>query len=261
MNLKHHLRSAARKAGYDVIPFTSKWSAAARRRSLFIGFGIDVVLDVGANTGQYGHELRHDLRFGGRICSFEPMSDAYGRLEARATGDPMWTTYQLALGDVVGRATINLAANSESSSILEMLPSHSDAAPEAQFVGTEEIQVETLDAIFDDVARPGERVYLKIDTQGFEGRVLRGADRSLATIDTIQVEMALTPLYDGEMAFRDLLDLLLGRGYEMVGLEPGFSDPRTGRLLQVDGIFHREGGGVPHAPIGRATSPAERSRR
>ena len=83
-------------------------------------------------------------------------------------------------------------------------------------------------------------MYLKIDTQGFEGRVLQGADRSLAEIDTIQIEMALTPLYEGEMTFIDLCQLLLGKGYVIVGLEPGFADPRTGQLLQADGIFHRE---------------------
>ncbi len=240
MNVKHELRRLVWKVGYDVTPFNATWSGVARRRDLLWSLGIDVVLDVGANVGQYGSQLRRDVGFEGRICSFEPMRGAFRVLEAEAADDPKWSTFNLAIGDVAGSATINIAANSESSSLLPMLTSHSEAAPESRFVGTEKIETQTLDALFDDLCAPGERVYLKIDTQGFEGRVLAGADRSLPKIDTLQIEMALTPLYEGEIAFADLLELLLGRGYMIVGLEPVFADPRTGRLLQVDAVFHRE---------------------
>jgi FkbM family methyltransferase len=200
---------------------------------------IDVVLDVGANAGQFAHHLRRDLDFEGRICSFEPLSVPFRRLQTRAAEDPNWQAFNFALGDDEGMATINVAANSESSSILEMLPLHVEAAPESRFVGTEDVEIRTLDAIFHDLCDPGEGVYLKIDTQGFEGRVLRGADRCLPKIDTVQVEMSLTPLYSNELTFGELYQLLLGKGYAMVGLEPGFTNPRTGQLLQADAIFHR----------------------
>jgi FkbM family methyltransferase len=200
---------------------------------------IDVVLDVGANAGQFAHGLRRDLAFEGRICSFEPLNVPFRRLQSRAAEDPDWQAFNFALGDVGGTATINVAANSESSSLLEMLPSHVEAAPQSKFVGTEDVEVRKLDAIFDDLCQPGESVYLKIDTQGFEGRVLQGADRSLPKIDTVQVEMSLTPLYSSELSFDELYQLLLGKGYDMVGLEPGFTNPQTGQLLQTDAIFHR----------------------
>ena len=120
-----------------------------------------------------------------------------------------------------------------------MLPAHLDAAPESRFVGSEQIEIQTLDAMFRDLVRPGEHVFLKVDTQGYEGRVLRGAEQSLRAIETVQLEMPLAPLYDGELGFGELVRLMLDDGFEIVGLEPGFSDPSTGRLLQVDGIFHR----------------------
>jgi FkbM family methyltransferase len=240
MRLKHGLRRAARRVGYDVTPFDAKWSPVARRGHLLGFLAVDLVLDVGANTGQYGYELRSDLGYRGRIVSFEPLGEAYRELRARAVDDPTWRTFNVGLGDEAGRFMINVAANAESSSMLEMLPAHAHAERESRFVGTQEIEVTTLDEIFDEVTRPGDRVYLKIDTQGFEGRVLRGADRSLRKIDTIQLEMSLTPLYDGEAGFFELSRLLVDHGYVLFGLEPGFSDPRSGRLLQVDGIFHRE---------------------
>jgi FkbM family methyltransferase len=144
---------------------------------------------VGANAGQFAHRLRRDLGFEDRICCFEPLSVPFRSLQSRSAEDPDWQAFNFALGDVEGSATINVAANSESSSLLEMLPSHVEAAPRSRFVDTEDVEIRTLDAIFDDLCRSGEDVYLKIDTQGFEGRVLQGADRSLPKIDTVQVEM------------------------------------------------------------------------
>jgi len=58
--------------------------------------------------------------------------------------------------------------------------------------------------MFDDLCSNGDEIYLKIDTQGFELRVQKGADRSLSRIRTIQLEMPLTDLYKGEATFLDL---------------------------------------------------------
>ncbi len=239
MSVKLKVRRQLRKLGYDIARFTPESHPIARRGRLMSSFQIDVVLDVGANAGQYAQELRGDLGFPGRICSFEPLAAPFHVLQERAAEDPKWSAFNFGLGDVTGKATINVAGNSESSSLLEMLPRHLEAAPDSGFLGTEDIEVKTLDAVFDDLCAPGERVYLKIDTQGFESRVLRGADRCLARIDTVQVELSLTPLYVGEAPLVEMCQMLVGGGYTMVGLEPGFADPRTGQLLQADGIFHR----------------------
>ena len=80
---------------------------------------------------------------------------------------------------------------------------------------------------------------MKIDTQGFEEKVIKGAENSLRFIDIIQIEMSLTPLYRGEILLPEMYALLRKKGYEMVSIEQGFSDSRSGVLLQVDGIFSR----------------------
>ncbi len=238
MSVKHKVRTQMRKLGYDIARFDPESHPLARRGCLLRLLQIDVVLDVGANAGQYAQDLR-ELGFTGRICSFEPLTAPFQVLRERAAGDPGWSAFNFGLGYVTGHTTINVAGNSESSSLLDMLPRHLEAAPDSGFVGTEEVEIKTLDSVFDDLCAPGERVCLKIDTQGFERRVLRGADRSLPGIGTLQVEMSLTPLYVGEPTFVEMSQLLLDKGYTMVGLEPGFADPRTGQLLQADGIFHR----------------------
>ena len=159
--------------------------------------------------------------------------------ERRASADPLWRIHRMAVGDRDGVATLNLAGNSLSSSLLEMLPAHADSAPESAYVGTEAVPTRRLDGLFESLATAGNAVFLKIDTQGFERQVLEGAAGCLDRIATLQVEMSLVPLYAGAPSFDELLTTLASRGYELVGLEPGFAEPATGRLLQADGLFHR----------------------
>jgi len=82
--------------------------------------------------------------------------------------------------------------------------------------------------------------YLKLDTQGFEGRVLAGAKSALPFIGLIQMEMPLLPLYRGELSFMELHHNLLNQGFQLVSLEPGYCEPATGHMVQVDGIYSRE---------------------
>ena len=239
MGLQRSLRKVLWRFGYDVSRFKPSSNPIAPRRKLIESSGITTVLDVGANTGQFAQQMRNDLSFRGKIVSFEPLSTAYGILAGRAADDPSWEVFNVALGDKAGTGEIHVSGNSQSSSLLDMLPAHLEAAPESIYIGSETIRIQTLDAVFEDIAAEGDVVYLKIDTQGFEKKVIDGARASLARIDYIQMEMSFTPLYDGELPFHEMHRFLRELGYELVSVEPGFTDIRTGRLLQADGIFRR----------------------
>jgi FkbM family methyltransferase len=238
MNLRRLVRRLFWTLGIDLHQFHPATSTMARRRMLFDTFAIDTVLDVGANVGQFAEELRKDVRYSGHIISFEPLSRAYSLLEAKAKKDPAWRTFHCALGNAEEAQTINIASNWESSSLLGMLPAHQQSAPDSKYVGSESIVVRKLDSIFDEICAQSSSVYLKIDTQGYESFVLEGAAKSLPRIGTLQVEMSLVPLYEGQVLFRGLFDILAKAGYVLVALEPTFSAP-TGQMLQIDGIFHR----------------------
>jgi len=200
---------------------------------------IDLVIDVGANSGQYGRALRAS-GYNGRILSFEPLSSARSDLEAVSLRDDKWSIGErMAVGDHDGVVTINIAGNSTSSSILDMLDSHQRAAPYALYVGSEEVPVRRLDSVQHPFLDESTRPFLKIDTQGYESRVLEGAEGLLKRVKGVQVELSLRPLYDGQVLWRDIIDSLERCGFEVWSLVPGFLDPETGRMLQCDGIFLR----------------------
>ena len=201
-------------------------------------FEVDLVLDVGANAGQFGRQLRA-MGYRGRMVSFEPLAQPFRKLKFNTATFPNWQAVQLALGDTDEARTIHVAGNSQSSSFLEMLPQHLAAAPKSAYVGTESVTVRRLDSVIDQYCGPRERVFLKIDTQGYEAAVLRGAGQSLTRCIGVQLEMSIAPLYQGELLLPELIGEMVKHGFALMHLKPGFFDPRTGELLQLDGLFFR----------------------
>ena len=240
MSARGFVRKCIQRTGWDIKRFDPRSSEASQLVRQIVVNKIDVVFDVGANTGQFAAKLR-DGGFPGRIVSFEPSTGAHMMLIKRAQGDANWIIApRMALGDHNGTTTLNIAGNSVSSSVLPMLPTHRSAAPESLYVGSETVDLRTLDGISADLATDAQRVFLKLDVQGFEYKVLRGAEKFLRRVSGIQTELSLVPLYDGEHLFHPMLHHLEEQGYELWSIVPGFVDHETSRLLQLDAVFFRK---------------------
>jgi FkbM family methyltransferase len=197
---------------------------------------VDLLLDVGANTGQFAKKIRR-LGFNEEIVSFEPLTSAYSELVKNARNDSRWKVYdQCAIGDFDGEIEINVSANSHSSSILNVSKVHLDAAPSAAYMAKEKVSIKKLDTVAPELA--GNRILLKIDTQGFEDKVLSGAkEKMLQRVKIIQLEMSLLPLYENAMLFPQMLQLLSDLGYEPVFYSPGYTNRTNEHIQQVEGYF------------------------
>jgi FkbM family methyltransferase len=201
---------------------------------------ISLVLDIGANKGQYGKSLRNETGYKGRIVSFEPLLDAFGELQRQASRDPLWECHNIAFGDSVGTATINISANSHSSSLLPVSSRTVEIEPSVRYVGTQEVLVQRLDLTLDQFVKPGDNIFLKIDTQGYEFKILNGALGVINRFALIQLETSFFEVYRGEALIGDVIKFLDYLGYRIVSIEPGWQNPVTGELLQADVIFGRK---------------------
>ncbi len=210
---------------------------AVRRQKMLETHGVDLVFDVGAAKGGYAQELR-EFKYSGRIVSFEPIAAAYAELQAASSGDDRWTCVHSALGSSAGRQTINIASNSDSSSLLPMTESHTQAAPQVTYVATEEVEVARLDDVADRYLEPDTAAFLKLDTQGFERQVLSGSGQTLPHCVGMQLELSFVPLYEGGMLVDEAIPMAYAAGYRLAALEPGFASG-DGPVLQADGIFFR----------------------
>jgi FkbM family methyltransferase len=209
-----------------------------RRKKLLEHYQVSKILDVGANSGQYALETRK-LGYKGKIISFEPVKSVYNELKKKVEKSSHWECYNYGLGDNDVDLEINISQNTFSSSILSIMPQHVNSAPESKVVNKEKICVKKLDSIFNSIVNDGENVLLKIDVQGFEKKVLDGAKESLEKIKGIQIEMSIEELYSGEILYKDMINLLESYGFMLHSLENGFYNQKTGKLLQVDGVFFK----------------------
>lgn len=238
MPLRSAVRRLARKIGYDIIPYTAASSGSYRRQVLLDSYSITAVIDVGANTGQYGRELRR-AGYRGKIVSFEPLPTAFENLCRVASLDGNWVCHGIALGETDDVVELHVAGNSVSSSILPMLDAHTSAEPTSAYTTSVQVPLHRLDDLASDILQSEDRLSLKLDVQGYELAVLNGAANTIENAYLIECELSLIPLYKGQLLYREMIDHLYSLGFDLVGIDPGFVDVSSGRLLQVDGVFAR----------------------
>lgn len=238
-SVKQGIKQLLYGAGIEAHRFHPNTSPLARLMAALRAFDIDLVLDIGANEGQFAKELR----IGGysrRIVSFEPLTAAHRRILQESNSDSDWDVHpRCALGDRHSEIELNISGNSVSSSILPMLTSHSSAAPESAYLGHESAPLITLDSVAPAYIEGAQAPFLKIDTQGYEWHVLDGALATLPKVRGIQMELSLVPLYEGQRLWRECIERLEAEGFVLWALQSVFVDPATGRTLQWDGLFFR----------------------
>ncbi|MFE9556366.1 FkbM family methyltransferase [Streptomyces sp. NPDC006692] len=245
--LLRRARRALRRLGVDVVRHRPGADDLVR---LLGRYEIDLVIDVGAHRGDFGVRLR-EAGYRGRIVSFEPLREARAELRHRAALDDTWSVLPYALGDRTGTATLNVSGHcGPASSFLEMLPRHRAAAPRTAYTGDVIVETRRLDELWEQVTAPGERIFLKLDVQGYEAQVLRGVGEFADEICGLRIGAPLVPLFKGAPLFDELLALAReGLGLTLMSMAPGLSDPHDGRLLQCDLVLLREDGPRPDEQV------------
>jgi FkbM family methyltransferase len=224
--------------GYRIEKYPS--GGLKRRLDLLKSFNVDMIFDIGANEGQYVQIMR-SLGYDRKVVSFEPLSNSYKHLAKNAESDNKWQVRNYALGKENIVETIYIAGNAgQSSSFLSMTEKHTKARKSSAYVGSEKVEIKRLDSILNEFYM-NENLFLKIDTQGYEKQVLEGIGQEFSKITGIQVELSLVDLYNNSVLYLDIINILRNKGFELFSIEPGFTNDKTGQLLQFDGIFFRKG--------------------
>jgi len=194
---------------------------------------ISNVLDVGANVGQFGMDIRR-YGFQGQIVSYEPVSEAFRLLCQTIRRHQPWKAFQLGLGAEESERAINISGNDGlSSSLLKMGSTHLENFPGSATISQQTISISTIDKQLEILGIRPQELLLKLDVQGFEAEVLKGASQSLSKIPLCYLEVSITPLYEGELTFLPILMELSKYGHEVVDVFRGIQT-KKGQLLQLD---------------------------
>jgi FkbM family methyltransferase len=211
-----------------------------QRRLLFSRLGITLVLDVGANVGQYaGTYLRRWTAYAGRIASFEPLPASYSRCASVATADPLWDVYPFGLSDAPGTVPIFVPDGQSELSSLHPLTRFGSRLLEGNPLTSATVEVRRLDDVIAELARDDEVLALKLDVQGHEAAVLAGGTATLKHVTFIECELPLVSLYDGQAGFESMLGTFREMGFTPVGLYANYVDPVSGYAIDSDVFFVR----------------------
>lgn len=201
---------------------------------VMVANNIDVIFDVGANDGDYGREIR-DSGYKGLIVSFEPNPAAYKRLLTATANDSNWITYPLALGEIDGHLELSIAENDVMSSLKELTTFGKDTG--ANPVSQALVKITRLDSFLKLHPELMKNIYLKIDTQGYEIEVLRGAGKKLEDILAVQTEIALIHTYKDELDWLEMLTWMRNNKFEVV---TAICNSRVGaQIREFDFVFVR----------------------
>lgn len=208
-------------------------------RWLFRRLEIDCVLDVGANKGQFASGLRRS-GYRGRIVSFEPVSSVFAELHAAASDDPDWRVHQLAAGAEDGEAEINVRPGTMSS----LLPSSDfgrEWSTKLRESTVETISVRRLDGLFDEAVAglTTPRVFVKLDTQGFDLPAFAGLGSRVGDVLGLQSELSCVPIYDGMPTMTEQLTTYQDAGFALSAMFPVSRDEESMRAIEFDAVMVR----------------------
>lgn len=208
---------------------------------LLKAYEIDCVIDVGANEGQFGEFLRRQVGYGGAIESFEPAPTTASRLGRRIATDRRWYVHQVALGARNETRALHVTQDDKFSSFLD--PVRTELQPfqaHSAVIDQPIVTIRCLDSIAVEIGRIREarNVFLKLDTQGFDLDVVRGASSVLDRVRVLQSEMSVIPIYEGTPDYHISINEIESLGFEVAGFYPLSYDSR-GRLIEFDCLMVR----------------------
>jgi len=240
--LKRLIQKATRVIGFHVGRYPPVDSLAYHLKTVFRELDINCVLDVGAHEGEFAAFLR-DLDYTGQILSFEPVKSSFETLTKARGWDRSWRGYNVALGAEDGELEMNIYRGSVFNSFLKPAENGTDRfRADTQVVRVEKVPVRRLESVIDEVLaeRPDARLYLKVDTQGYDLQVVRGAGRRLDSIRALQTELAARSTYAGMPSLHEALGELTGLGFELTGMFPVARELDHLRVIEIDCVMCRK---------------------
>jgi FkbM family methyltransferase len=198
---------------------------------------VDGIIDVGANRGQFSLacKLCHPLV---PIVALEPIPSEAAIFRRVLCSKKGVDLLEMAAGEECAESLLHLSNRADSSSMLPIGERQARLYPGTDEIGSISVNVQRLDALSDHW-KGRRRQLLKIDVQGFELSVLKGAKETLISCTHVYAECSEIQLYDGQALRQEVESFLQGAGFtENVQHNPSYSGDQ---LVQADYLFSRPG--------------------
>tara|TARA_B100000575_G_scaffold285259_1_gene280322 strand:+ start:267 stop:989 length:723 start_codon:yes stop_codon:yes gene_type:complete len=200
---------------------------------------INSIIDVGANNGQFAEEIFKN-GFNGYVLSFEPLKIEHSNLLDKKIKMKKYNweiAERCGLGASEKKLEINISGMRQSSSILNISEIHTSLYPKSANIDKEKISIFPLDNFYNKITNMKKNILVKIDTQGYELEILKGAKKTLDYINAIYVEVSLVELYKNQPLFDEILDYVKKAGFSVWSVDQAVGNKETGQTYQLDILF------------------------
>lgn len=235
-------RIIAQKFGYELEkPKIIELTLRTHLKNLFQKYEIDLVFDVGANKGQFAGMLR-DNGYKGLIYSIEPGNIAFNKLKETSRCDENWKAYNVAMGADSCEVTISISERDRLASLHEFSEFGKMCSGKAsEILRQEQVEMITLDEFIkrESISVSIHNCFLKIDTQGHDFEVFRGAQSCLNKFMGLQTEISLKSIYEHVPSYEEVVNFCLKKGFNISGLYAVDRDGSTLELIEVDCVMVR----------------------
>jgi FkbM family methyltransferase len=211
-------------------------AASVEHDNILAGLGLDTVVDIGANRGQFASCIRR-LYPAAQIYSFEPLNKAAKTWRETFKNDMRATLFNQAVAAQSGSATMHVSRWDVSSSLLPAAQAQHDNFPFTAEASRETVATAMLSDCVDAAAIAG-RALLKLDVQGFELQALQGCTDLLHRFEFVYVEASFIELYVGQALATDVIAFLLARNFDLICVA-NLSSGKSRRPIQADFLFSR----------------------
>ncbi len=227
------LKKVIKKLGYEI----HRTDPSGNRFKWLQDFNINTILDIGANVGQFILDIRKFFPEA-TVYSFEPLKDVYEELNRNSLIDSNWIPYNVALGDFNGLVKINRNTIATDSSLLPM----TEFYIERYFFKTKKWEEEVIIRRLDDLnLKLVSELMIKMDVEGFEGKVIEGGEATFKKAKVIFTEVTFQKeRYEGQILFDNLYGILKELGFKCYGFYSVRYDTKSGAPSYADAVFVRD---------------------
>mgnify|MGYP006085718475 CR=1 FL=1 len=231
------LKSLIRFFGYEVIKQKKSPTLDSHLHIILKKLDINYVIDVGANNGQFGMSLRRN-GYKGNILSFEPSIDPFNKLQVVANCDLKWEVRNIGLSDKKETKKINIFEASDLNSIFE--PSDFGTKrfkSRMKVLYSETIELDTLDNVLGNLDLENKRIFLKMDTQGYDLNVFKGAKEYIEKILGLLSEIPLQHIYKNNDNYHDILKQYESHDFMISGIFPVSRNKEDETIIELDCVM------------------------
>ena len=198
-----------------------------------------LAIDIGAHEGQSASAILREFPKA-RVLSIEPSPQTFTRLQTLASQDG-FECFNLAIGEAEGTLDINCFEKSQCNSLLPPAPARHPVLAALGLPATVvRVPVTTLDSFMQKRGLAAAEVhYLKVDVQGFEDRVLRGAQSTLAQTRHVMIEVSFCQAYAGACLVDEVCHLIRGHGFHLATTIGYILAEDEDELISADFFFSR----------------------